>query len=194
MVEKFYIVTNEKFLKEIEDFKENERKRNEFIKEFFQENGIVGSGYYISGDGFANVPFKEKNKENIFLYIDDCEENNQKFGKQLLKPTPFGDCYLRRFRKGCFLLKKFQDECVENEIVINSHFHREGDYFDELVLGGYSVTRFSYKGKYYLRIEASKYDSITPAHDGFEEIKGSEFYVALERYEDGDSDRQGKIQ
>ncbi len=188
MVEKFYIVTNEKFLKEIEDFKENERKRNEFIKEFFRENGIVGSGYYISGNGFVNVPFEERNKGNIRLYIDDCEENNRKFEKQLLKPISFGNCYLRSFRKGCSLLKKFQDECIKNKIIVNSYFHREGDYFDELHLGGYSVTRFSYEGKYYLRIETSKYDSITPTYDGFEEIKGSEFYVALEKYEERDTD------
>lgn len=181
MIAKFYIVTNEKFLKEIEDFEENERKRDEFVKEFFQKNDISGTKYYIRGDGFCNVPFKERDKEDIQLYIEDCEENNQKFRKQLLKKVSFKDNYLRRFRKGCSLLKTFQNECVEKGIVINNLSPREGDYFDELHMGGYSVARFFYEGKYYLQLETSVFKSITPTYEGFEEIKGSEFYVALEK-------------
>lgn len=186
-MEKFYIVTNEKFLKEIEDFKENERKRNEFIKDFFQRNGISGTCYYIGGNGSVNCSFKEWSKDEINLYVEDCKENTEKFGKKLLKPVIFGDQYLRKFRKGCTLLKEFQSECIEKQIVINSHFHREGDYFKELHLGGYSLTRFSLDEKYYLRIETSKYGSITPDYDGFDEIKGSEFYKALEEFEECDA-------
>lgn len=186
-MEKFYIVTNKKFLKEIEDFKENERKRNEFIKNFFQRNGISGTGYYISGDGLVNCPFEEWNKSDIRLYVEDCKENLEKFGKQLLKAVSFGEIYLRKFRKGCALLKEFQSECIEKKIVINSHFHREGDYFKELHFGGYSLTRFLLDEKYYLRIETSKYGSITPDYDGFDEIKGSEFYKALEKFEERDT-------
>lgn len=115
MTEKFYIVTNEKFLKEIEDFKENKNKRNKFIEDFFRKNGISGTGYYICGTGLVNVPFEEQSKEEIRLYVDDCEENNQKFGKQLLKKEIFGDSYLRRFRKGCTLLKSFQNECIKKK-------------------------------------------------------------------------------
>lgn len=181
-MEKFYIVTNETFLKEIDDFKKNEEKRNEVIKDFFQKNGIAGTGYYIRGDGLVNCPFREGNKESIELYVDDCEENALAFGKQLLKKTDFGGCSLRRFRKGSAILKTFQSRCIEEQVVINNFFHREGDYFEELRFIGYSVTRLQFGGKYYLRMSASNVKSITPKYEGFEEIKGSEFYKVLEEY------------
>lgn len=183
-MEKFYIVKNEKFLKEIEDFKENEINRNSFIKEFFEGNGISGSGYYIRGNGSVNCAFSERSKENIELYVDDCEENVEKFGKQLLKAESFGGHYLRRFRKGCAMLKDFQNKCIEKQIVINSYFHREGDWFNELHFGGYSTTRFFLDGVYYLKISTSRSGTITPTYDGFVDIKGSDFYKALEKYEE----------
>lgn len=180
-MEKFFIVTNEQFLKEIDDFKENERIRNDFIKEFFEEHGIYGSAYYIRGDGCVNVPFKDYEKKNINLYIGKSEENTEKFGKQLKKPVRFDDgYYLYAFRKDSSILKEFQQACVDKGIVINNHWHREGDYFNELRMGGYSVTRFSFDGKYYLHMETQK-NGITPRYDGFEEIKGSEFYIAFEK-------------
>lgn len=36
-MEKSFIVTNKKFLKEIEDFWEGEKKKNEFIKKFLRK-------------------------------------------------------------------------------------------------------------------------------------------------------------
>lgn len=180
-MEKFYIVTNEKFLKEIDEWKINDEIRNSFIKDFFYRNDICGMKYCLCGTGGVNSPFTEKEKKNIHLYIEDCKENNNKFERQLLKGAHFGDDFLRRFRNGCALIKKFQDECVEKHIVINLRFHSEGDYFKELHLGGYTVTRFQFDGNYYLKIETNKYDSITSEFDGFSEINGSEFYLALER-------------
>ena len=44
-MEKFYIVTNQKFLEEIEEYKKNRLRQNEFIKRFFAEKGIKGIGY-----------------------------------------------------------------------------------------------------------------------------------------------------
>lgn len=186
-MEKFYIVTNEKFLNEIKEYKCNVKKQKCFIKDFFRRNEISGNVYYISGDGPVNCPFEEYNKDNIWLYIDDCEENNRKFGKQLLKRVFFGELYLRRFRKGCTLLKTFQNECVEKHIVINNHLHIEGDYFEELYLGGYSVARFEFDGKYYLNVKTEKHHSITPKYCGFEEIKGSDFYKAFEKLKENDN-------
>lgn len=189
-MEKFYIVTNERFLKEIEDYKENERKRKGFIEDFFRRNEISGTRYCIRGDGFVNCPFEERNKEDICLYVDDCEKNNERYGKQLLKREAFRGHYMRKFRKGSAILKAFQNECIEKRIVINSIFHREGDYFEKLCLGGYSVTRFELDGQYYLRMEAHEDGPVTPAYAGFEEIKGSDFYRALEKLEESDRQRQ----
>ena len=80
-MEKFYIVTNEKFLKEINDYRKHGEERRIIANNFFEDKGIAGKEYYIGGDGFVNRPFEEYEKHNIRLYIADCDENNQKFGK-----------------------------------------------------------------------------------------------------------------
>lgn len=185
-MEKFYIVTNEKFLKEINDYRKHEEERRIVANNFFENKGIVGEEYYISGDGFVNRPFKEHEKNNIRLYISDCNENDQKFGKELLKPTKLfsdSDVLMRKFRANSKTLKEFQNLCIEKNIVINNHSIREGDYFKELHLGGYSISRFEHENKLYLKISTTKYETITPDDTGFTEIKGSEFYKALEEFE-----------
>lgn len=183
-MEKFYIVTNEAFLTENRNYEKNEKQRNDFIKDFFERKGIAGTGYSLSGDGFVNVPFEEQDKWHIHLYVDDNEENNKNFGTFLLKTTYVGQHPLRRFRKGCALLREFQDECVEKQIVINSQQPNEGFYFKEFIFGGYSVIQFFHEDKCYLKMETSTHKSITPNYDGFEEIKGSEFYTALEAFQE----------
>ena len=82
------------------------------------------------------------------------------------------------------LLKEFQEECIEKEIVINLWYPRIGDYFQEIQYGGYKSSNFEYEGITYLSIDADV-DSLTPKEDGFTEIKGSEFYKALEAAEEG---------
>ncbi len=186
-MEKFYIVTNEKFLKEIDDYRKHEEERRIVANNFFENKGIVGEEYYISGNGFVNRPFKEHEKNNIRLYISDCNENDQKFGKELLKPTKLfsdSDVLMRKFRANSKTLKEFQNLCIEKNIVINNHSIREGDYFKELHLGGYSISRFEHENKLYLKISTTKYETITPDDNtGFTEIKGSEFYKTLEEFE-----------
>lgn len=186
-MEKFYIVTNENFLKEMNDYRKHDEERKIIAKNFFEDKGIAGKEYYISGDGSVNRPFKEYEKHDIRLYITDCNENNQKFGKELLKPTKLfsnSDVLMRKFRANSKTLKEFQDLCIEKNIVINNYPMRVGDYFKELYLGGYSVSRFEHENKLYLNISTTKYETITPNNDaGFTEIKGSEFYKALEEFE-----------
>lgn len=182
-MEKFYIVTNQKFLEEIEEYKKNRLRQNEFIKRFFAEKGIKGIGYCISGDGRINAPFEERDKRDITLYIESCPENNALFASQLKKERIFDDgSKMREFRKNSPIMKEFQDLCIKENLVINVSFHREGDYFKGHLFGGYSVTRFECDGNYYLRIETDR-ESLIPAYDGFNEIKGSEFYVAKEKFE-----------
>lgn len=186
-MEKFYIVTNESFLKEIQDFNAHAEERRLLINEFFEKYGIAGEAYHISGDGSVNQPFKEYEKDCIRLHIEDCKENNEKFGKELLKPTKLfydSDVMMRKFRANSKTLKEFQNQCIERNIVINNHPIRVGDYFKELHFGGYSITRFEHNGKYFLRIATDRTDiTITPEYDGFDEIKGSEFFKALEESE-----------
>lgn len=181
-MEKFYIVTNQEFLEEIEAYKKNRLSQNAIIKKFFAENGIKKTGYCIRGNGMVNVPFHECDKKDITLYIESCPENDALFANQLKKERTFDDgSKMREFRKNSPIMKAFQDLCIKENLVINVHFHREGDYFKEILCSGYSVSRFECDGNYYLCIVADR-DSITPIYDGFIEIKGSEFHAAKERY------------
>ena len=184
-MEKFYIVENKEYIKEIEDFDKNKKDRIEFMKKFFADKGISREQYWICGDGFYNKPFEDEKKNTIRLWIEDCEENNSKFGKELLKPKAIfsnSDVLMRSFRANSKTLKEFQNLCIENKIVINLFPIQVGDYFKELHFGGFSSSRFVYDGKYYLRISTSNYDEITP-DDGFIEIAGSMYFSALEQVE-----------
>lgn len=186
-MEKFYVITNEKVLKEINDYRKHREERKIVANIFFENKGIIGKEYYIDGDGSTNCPFKEYDKHNIRLYITDCNENNQKFGKELLKPTKLfcdSDVLMRRFRTNSKTLKEFQDLCIEKNIIINNCPIRIGDYFKELHLGEYSFLIFEHKNKLYLNVSTTKYEAITPDDNtGFVEIKGSDFYKALEELE-----------
>lgn len=53
----------------------------------------------MRGDGNVNVAFKENTKSNIELYIDDVQENSEKFGNQLNKPKMFEGQSMRKFKK-----------------------------------------------------------------------------------------------
>ena len=118
-MEKFYIVTNQKFLEEIEEYKKNRLRQNEFIKRFFAEKGIKGIGYHICGNGRFNIPFEESDKRDITLYIESCPENNLLFGKQLKKERTFNDgSKMREFRKNSPIMKEFQDLCIKENLII----------------------------------------------------------------------------
>lgn len=181
-MEKFYIVTNEKFLNEIKDYNIRVEERQKLINEFFDKKGIEKESYHICGEGIVNKPFEDYEKHNIRLYIEDCEENNEKFGKELLKPVKLfcdSDKKMRVFRANSKTLKEFQNLCIERKIIVNNHSVRENDYFEGLHLDRCSMTRLHHEGKCYLHILTQKND-FAPKYDGFTEIKGSEFYKAFE--------------
>ena len=118
-MKKFYIVTNQKFLEEIEEYKKNRRSQNEFIKRFFAEKGIKEIGYCIRGNGRINMPFEERDKSDITLYIESCPENNLLFGSQLKKERIFDDgSKMREFRKNSPIMKEFQDLCIKENLKI----------------------------------------------------------------------------
>lgn len=190
-MEKFYIVTNKGFLGEIDKYIENTKNQAELIRKFFETHGIAGKEYHVGGNGLVNSPFSENEKNQIRLYILMCEDNDAKFGKELLKPVKLfsdSDVKMRSFRANSKTLKEFQDLCVEHKIVINAHSVRIGDYFKELHYGGYWSSYFEYNGKLYLRVNKDV-DSITPETDGFTEIKGSRYFKAKEAFEEENGDK-----
>lgn len=177
MVEKFYKIKNNRLEKEVIFFREENKKRNELIRDFFEKHGIVGTSYYMSADGLFNRSVEEYKKSGIRLCIG--LENTEKFADQTIKNSICPETI--QFKKSSKILKDFQQECVNRQVVINLQCIEMGLYFKELRYGGYSTDGLHEKdGFYYLKISTSKFDSITPAEDGFEEIKGSEYYTVKE--------------
>lgn len=183
-MEKFYVINNQKYLDELSNYRKADRIRNAFIKEFYESHNIEGKSYYMGGDGRVNCAFSEFNKTDISLHIPDNDKNVEQFGKWLKVPRRDGQLDgLRELKKKSPLLKEFQEECIKKQIVINLWYPRIGDYFQEIQYGGYKSSNFEYEGITYLSIDADV-DSLTQREDGFTEIKGSEFYKALEAAEE----------
>ncbi len=183
-MEKYYIVKNENFQNQIKADKENERYQKKFMRDFFEKNGIIGNAYCLCGTGLCNTAFRDDEKENIRLHIEDNEKNNEIFGKQLKKSKIEG---LKQFRKNSELLKKFQDACIEEQIIINLRGIFPGNWFEEMQFGGYRSRIFEWDGKVYLKIAKDSVENITPLYKGFEEIRGSEFHKALESVKDAEN-------
>lgn len=180
-MEKYYIVTCKEFLADVERYKRNSKERNDFFVDFSERHHIDGNEYYFGGDGSVNQPFEEYHKNNICLAISDTEHNSSLYRSQC--KTKLFCNNLIEFKKSSPVLKEFQQECIDKNVIINLHRMREGDYFKELHYGGYSVSRFECDNNYYLKIETDRKEMITPEYDGFNEIKASEFYLALEKFE-----------
>lgn len=177
-MDKFYKITNEKLRKEIEWYRETAKAQNNFIKQFFEENNIDGTEYYLRGTGMCNCEFQEDRKTDISLSISPTSNNTERFGKDFKQSLCSGLVALKKTSK---LLKKFQDGCIQNKIVINLLRVRIGDYFKELHLGGFGTEGLhEHDGAFYLKIHTDHHDTITPEHEGFEEIKGSEYYQLVE--------------
>ena len=177
-MDKFFKITSEEFKKEVEWYIETTKAQNEFIKKFFEENNIDGTQYYIRGTGMCNCEFEERNKVNISLSFMPTENNTKLYGKDFKQSLCDGLVALKKTSK---LLKKFQDECIQNKVVINLLRIRVGDYFKELQYGGFGTNGLhEHGGAYYVKIHTSDHDSITPIKEGFHEIKGSEYYAVVE--------------
>ncbi|MGL4454070.1 MAG: hypothetical protein ACRCTZ_23210, partial [Sarcina sp.] len=121
--------------------------------------------------------FKESDKKDIRLEIDPTVEDELTFKGQLNKTrTREGR---RSFRKSSKLLKKFQDECVKNKVVVNICDVDMRDYFKGMGLKGYSRSIVICEDCYYLKL-SSDYLKADDTPDGLEEIKMSEYYKIKE--------------
>lgn len=177
MEKAFKVTKNSKYYKDFTKYMELVESQRKFVKGFFETNNIKAKNYYIGGNGFFNVPFE--NESNINLYIIPTENDNENYGKQLTKPDDRGLC---RFKKTSKIRKLFARGCVENKIVINIADIDLRDYFS-MDWQGYSQTRIPCEEGYLLKVKSNGLkDGDIP--QGFEEIKLSEFHLALEEYEE----------
>ncbi|WP_206459349.1 hypothetical protein [Anaerovorax sp. IOR16] len=185
-MERAFIINKEsKYYKDLHTYYDLLNNQKDFICKFFNENNIESKMYRMGGNGRINEPFKECDKKEIYLSIIPTKQDLVNFESILNKKEDSNGC--RSFKKNCNLAKKFAQECIENQIVINAFEPRVADYFD--CIYGCRYSRFEYNHKLYVKIDNELLNSIeTP--EGFQEIKLSEFHSMLEIFEQENKDEE----
>lgn len=185
MERSFRVSEQNDFYKNMDKYYEMVNHQKQLVGEFLKENGIQSTLYRVLGDGFCNIPFKEKDKKDIRLGIVPTEEDVNTYDKVLCKPMSKG---LRIFKTNSKIGKLFADFAVENEIVINILSVDIRDYFKSLEwYNRCSQESFKFKDYYYLKINSEdlKEDDIP---EGMEVIKTSEFYEIMEEFQEENKD------
>jgi hypothetical protein len=190
-MERYFIATKEsELVKDINKYIQMCKEQSQFVKKFCDEKGIEAHEYIISGDGTINQPFGEYWKKNIKFYINPTDKDKEILGKYLTKPSDrHGLC---AFKKSSAIAKEFADLCVKEKVVINLHACDLRNYFKSIGWNGYNRTLFEIdNGDYYLKVESKglKEDD-TP--EGMIEIKGSEFYLAMEEHENKSKQKENE--
>lgn len=157
-MEKFFIITDEcKYKRDYINYKKNTKHVNEIIKEFFSENEIETSKYYVTDEQ---------------LYIIPSDKDVEKFDKQLNKPIQQG---LRGFKKNGKINKLFIKTLKDKDVRVLSRpslwMYINGFY------GNMSTTTCVMGDTMYLKISSESSRDIK--EKGFNEIKASEYYLAI---------------
>jgi len=176
----FKVLPDSDYGKKMEKLRENTKKQKEFVYGFLKEKWIEATeGYYLTGDGFVNVPYKDHEKGDITLYIVPTESDLEKFGKMLKKPIQEK---LQGFKKNSAIMKELANKCIEEKVIININEPWLRDYF-KLSWQAYNSSRFSCEEGLFIKINSDQLKA-EDNPEGFEEIKLSEFYGIVERYGD----------
>lgn len=158
-MEKFYIITDEcGYKKDYLDYGKNTLDVNEVVKEFFTENNIDTSQYYVDSDK---------------LYIVPTSRDIEIYDKLLNKPIQQG---LRSFKKNSKIHKEFykkiDDKGIKILIMPSVWMYMNGMY------GHMRTTTSLVDNTMYLKL-STDYDREVN-EKGFKEIKASEYYLAIE--------------
>ncbi|MEG2786430.1 MAG: hypothetical protein RR942_01325 [Romboutsia sp.] len=178
-MEKAFIVSKEfGFGKDLKDYCNKSNQRRKQVTSFFKLNNIQAKGFYLSGDGCCDCTFDEYEKKRIKLAIIPTIEDEHLLGEVLGKEC---EDKLRFLKRNSKLMKKFQQYCVDEEIIINLLRPVLWDYFKSFELEEFVRAIFSLGDVYYLKVgsENLKEDDIP---EGMAPIKLSEFYIKLEEF------------
>lgn len=182
-MERYFKISKEaEYYKDLMDYSEKSKQQNDFINKFFKENNIVANEYTMGGDGRVNIPFSEDDKKEIHLSINPTEEDISNFSSMLCKPDGYGLC---KFKKSSKIAKKFAQQCIDNQIIINLYKPRVGDYVFNSCLYRYSMEQFGCEDVIYLLLKYNYIEEKSVLSKGFTEIKASEYYDAKSKYEVG---------
>jgi hypothetical protein len=179
-MERSFIATEE-----CEYYKDNKRyeslamQQKQFVKEFLLEKGIEATKYIVGGNGFVNQPFRECSKKDIILSIEPTMNDLVTFGRYLTKPDQHNLC---SFKKNSKIAKDFAKKCIDEQIIINLWSPKPRDYFKSISYMAYSYQQFEYDNKLYIIVK-SEYLKEDDTPTGFNEIKLSKYYQALEELE-----------
>lgn len=171
MEKAFKISKEHDFYKRLENYRNLVKSQKEFVFSFLEEKGVESQAYYAGGTGLCNRPFAEWKKRDIELGIFATDDDLEKFGKQLCKPSNNNLSY---FKKNSKILKEFQDRCIEKEVVVNICKPSVREYFPSLEYFGFSSMLLEKEDCLYLKIECDKVKDLNTTE--FTEIKMSEFY------------------
>ena len=162
MTEKFFIVTEESPLhKEYFDWRQNRNDVNEFVKKFTKSHGIEAHEYSASTDRFCIVP----TENDRMHFLSQLGVNELKEGLYIFKKnSPIGKAWIAELKSRSLTVE-----------------HRPFVSFYMKYSCGRSPSRlFAINGILYMSFAS---DGEFEAKEGIREIRGSEFYKAIEDYE-----------
>ena len=158
-MEKFFIVTEKSQLhKDYFEYEQNRKEINERVIKFFNLAGIEANEYYCSSNSLSIVP---------------TAKDEEKFKGQFYAKS---NSNLKTFKATSGIGKAWANYIAGYKVLSRP---LPQFYFDILSKAQYRL--FDIDNILYCSY-ASKYDFKTP--QGFEEIKGSEFFKAIEDWED----------
>lgn len=156
---KFFIITDECGYKDdYKNYRKNVEDVSEVVAEFFNENAIEAIQYHLTSNQ---------------LYIVPTNKDLEKFDKDLNKSIEYG---LRAFKKKSKINKLFIQKLKSRNLSIldrpNLRMYIDG------FSGRMSTTTYLVNDVMYLRL-STDYD-VEINEKGFNEIKASEYYLAIE--------------
>ncbi len=164
MQERFYRIKKEsKIHKKLANAKKQKKKMREFMKNFLQANGFETDRYYVN---------------NSRLMLDLTEHDSDKFKDQIMKDG-------KTFKKNSALNRSYLEEVKKNDIDVSAAIGLDLWDYECFIFNGAQYRQFEDEetGTFYLSI-APKTDEPFNITNDAEEIKGSEFFVVLERVKD----------
>lgn len=167
MEERFFTVTKSNLGKDYISFRNNTIELNKIVVEFFKSNNIETTLY-----GMKNYNLM------THLYIEPTKADIENFGTVLTKGNG-----LRAFKENSKISKSFNEFIKEKGMNVEEK-PSVGRYV-EMFLGGYSSRLFAIDDVVYTSIDLKNgayKEYFVP--EGFEEIKASEFFKAIEDHDE----------
>lgn len=164
MQERFYRIKKEsKTHKKLANAKKQKKKMREFMKNFLQANGFETDRYYVN---------------NSRLMLDLTEHDSDKFKDQIMKDG-------KTFKKNSALNRSYLEEVKKNDIDVSATRGLDLWDYECFICNGARYRQFEDEetGTFYLSIAPETDEPFNITNDA-EEIKGSEFFVVLERVKD----------